>query len=164
MARHANEGRFYPWSSPALHFDDGHPIVQGAFGGHPSYPNTCMHHVRAVGARLLSDWIVCGSGRFAFRAPTTPLVDLASSQVTWACWPGHFGEAAGREVVDATADTVSKVLASNVFVAGPRSPLQQAENGVAGVAHFGVCGIGSAASEVAALRGVVGRLPGGARP
>jgi hypothetical protein len=152
-ARHANEGQFYAWNSRLLQFDDGHPIVQGAFGGHPSYPNTCYRHVRSVGAGFLSDWIVCGSGRFAFRAQSTPLVDLASPQVTWACWPGHFGEAKpGREVVNPDADTVRKIIAANVHVAGPLSPLQQAENGSLST-HHGVCAAGKATAEHDALHG-----------
>lgn len=161
MARHANEGQFYAWNSPLLHFDDGHPIVQGAFGGHPSYPNTCAQHVRSVGAGFLSDWIVCGSGRFAFRAQSTPLVDLASPQVSWACWPGHFGEAKpGREVVNPDADTVTKFIAANVHVAGPQSPLQQAENGSLST-HHGVCATGKATTEHDALHGPLATLLSG---
>jgi hypothetical protein len=148
MARHADEGVFYAWNSPSLTFDQGHPIVQGAFGGHPSYPNACGRITRTKhGGGLLSDWVVCGSGRFAFRAATTPLVDLAST--SWACWPGHFGEAKeGREVVKPNADTFSKVIAQNVHVAGPRAPLRQAENGSP---TSGVCDRDTTAAENDAL-------------
>ena len=144
MARHADEGAFYAWNSPSLTFDQGHPIVQGAFGGHPSYPNACGRITRTKhGGGLLSDWVVCGSGRFAFRAATTPLVDLASTP--WACWPGHFGEAKeGREVVKPNADTFSKLITQNVHVAGPRAPLRQAENGSP---TSGVCDRGAGTAE-----------------
>ena len=153
MARHANEGAFYYWNSPRLTFDGPgrlHPIVQAAIGGHPSYPNTCGGQKRSTGGGALYDWVVCGGGRFAFRAYNTPLVDLG--QTTWACWPGHFGEAtAGVEVVNPTADTIDKIIASNVHVAGPVSPLKQAENGQD--PGYGVCTQGAGASEHEALHG-----------
>jgi len=151
-ARHADEGVFIPWNSRALAFDQGHPIVQAAFGGHPSYPNTCGEKVRAKhGGGVLSDWVVCGSGRFAFRAATTPLVDLASPDTPWACWPGHFGEAKpGRETSTVTADTFDKALTHYVDVAGPRAPLRQAENGTP---TSGVCTRGAGAAENDALQG-----------
>jgi len=153
MARHANEGQFYLWNSPKLTFDGPghlHPIVEAAIGGHPSYPNTCGGQKRSVGGGALYDWVVCGGGRFAFRAATTPLVDLG--QTTWACWPGHFGEAkSGIEVANPTADTIDKIIASNVHVAGPLSPLKQAENGQD--PGYGVCTRGAGASEYDALHG-----------
>ncbi len=154
-ARHADEGVFYAWSPKDLTFDDGHPVVQAAIGGHPSYPAGCGQRIRTrQGGGLLSDWLVCGSGRFAFRAASTPLVDLA--HVPWACWPGHFGEAkAGRELVDPTADTLTQVNAQYVHVAGPLSPLWQAENGVVG--RYGVCDRGAGAAERTALGGVLAR-------
>ncbi|HEX7290007.1 MAG TPA: hypothetical protein VF250_02665 [Conexibacter sp.] len=127
-ARHDQEGVTLPWDSPLLRFDDGHPVVQAAFGGHPSYPNGCAEHPREILRNLGSDWLVCGSGRFAFRAETTPLVDLA--RASWACWPGHFGEATAAQLRNARrakADPRS-ALAKYVLVAGPRSPLRQAEN------------------------------------
>ena len=152
-ARHANEGQFYFWNSPKLMFDGPgrlHPIVQAAIGGHPSYPNTCGGFKRSPGGGALYDWVVCGGGRYAFRASTTPLVDLGHT--TWACWPGHFGEAkSGREVVDATADTLTTIIAKYVDVAGPVSPLRQAENGQD--PGYGVCTRGAAASEDDALHG-----------
>jgi hypothetical protein len=128
MARHADEGQFFPWDSPSLAFDQGHPIIQGAFGGHPSYDNHCGARPRARVDYVSSDWIVCGSGRFAFRAATTPLVDLA--QTTWGCWKGHFGEARPGFEVNAPreADDVLVQAREFVFVAGPPSPLRQAEN------------------------------------
>ncbi len=128
LARHDQEGVTLPWDSSQLRFDDGHPIVQAAFGGHPSYPNGCGEHLRPILKNLGSDWLVCGSGRFAFRAETTPLVDLA--RASWACWPGHFGEATAEQVRDArrAESDPRRALAKYVLVAGPRSPLRQAEN------------------------------------
>jgi hypothetical protein len=145
-ARHADEGKFFPWDSPTLALDQGHPIVQGAFGGHPSYDNRCGGRPRARVRNLSSDWVVCGSGRFAFRAATTPLVDLA--RTSWGCWKGHFGEAKpGLEVNQpGEADNVLSKAREFVFVAGPGSPLWQAEN-------RGVCsGAGPLAPELAAAR------------
>jgi hypothetical protein len=128
VARHDKEGVTLPWDSPLLRFDDGHPVVQGAFGGHPTYPNGCGEHLREILKNLGSDWLVCGSGRFAFRAETTPLVDLG--RASWACWPGHFGEATAAQVRNArrAATDPRQALAKYVLVAGPRSPLRQAEN------------------------------------
>jgi hypothetical protein len=48
-----------------------------------------------VARDLTADWLSCGSGRFAFRAATTPLVDVQAQP--WACWPGYFGENAARQ-------------------------------------------------------------------
>jgi hypothetical protein len=128
MARHADEGQFYQWDSPMLTFDQGHPIVQAAFGGHPSYDNHCGARPRVRIDNVSSDWVICGSGRFAFRAATTPLVDLA--QTTWGCWRGHFGEAKpGLESNRVgEADSILTTAREFVYVAGPVSPLRQAEN------------------------------------
>ena len=129
MARHADEGRFFPWGSPSVALDGEHPIIQAAFGGHPSYDNHCAPRLRARVDNLSSDWVICGSGRFAFRAASTPLVDLA--QTGWACWKGHFGEAKPGLEVNSTGemDNVVSQAREFVFVAGPTSPLWQAENG-----------------------------------
>ncbi len=158
MARHANEGQFYYWNSKTLTFDGPgrlHPIVQAAIGGHPSYPNTCGGFKRSQGDGALYDWVVCGGGRYAFRATTTPLVDLG--QTSWACWPGHFGEARhGVEVVDPTADTLTTEVAKFVHVAGPVSPLRQAENGQD--PGYGVCTRGVGATEIDALHGPLAPL------
>jgi len=128
MARHSYEGQFVPWSSPSLTFDQGHPVIQAAFGGHPSYLPGCGARPRKVTYDLTSDWLSCGSGRFAFRAATTPLVDIA--QTAWACWPGYFGEASTKLEVQAANQPENFVdsVKHFVFVGGPRSPLQQAEN------------------------------------
>jgi len=128
MARHDKEGVTLPWNSPQLSLDGDHPIVQGAFGGHPTYPNHCGNHPRAILKAVVSDWVVCGSGRFAFRAATTPLVDLAHA--TWACWPGHFGKASAAQLRDAKRPDYDprRAIVKYVTVAGPLSPLQQAEN------------------------------------
>jgi hypothetical protein len=154
MARHADEGRFYPWTSPSLTSDHGHPVIQAAFGGHPSYDNHCGARPRAQVDNLSSDWVVCGSGRFAFRATTTPLVDLA--QTNWACWKGHFGEAKPGLEVNATheSDNVLSSAREFVFVAGPISPLWQAENGNLARGTGPCAGAGPAAAEKADARAV----------
>jgi hypothetical protein len=128
MARHSFEGQFVPWNSPELSFDGGHPVVQAAFGGHPTYLPGCGARERKATYNLSSDWLSCGSGRFAFRAATTPLVDLA--QTSWGCWPGHFGEASSQLEVQAAhqPENVIDSVKHFVYVAGPQSPLQQAEN------------------------------------
>jgi hypothetical protein len=130
-ARHSNEGEYIPWNSPLLSFDEGHPIVQAAYGGHPTYPAGCGARPRyANGLKgLVSDWLVCGPGRFAFRAGATPLVDIAKTP--WACWKGHFGVATPSEVLGAkhNEDSVQLAIDDYYDVAGPRSPLWQAENG-----------------------------------
>jgi hypothetical protein len=134
-ARHSNEGQYYAWNSPLLSFDHGHPVVQSALGGHPTYDPHCRQSLRfapalPVGIRgRVADWIVCGSGRFAFRAATTPLVDLAKA--SWACWRGHFGVATRSEIGAAKLNegSIQRAIDANYRVAGPRSPLWQAENG-----------------------------------
>jgi hypothetical protein len=134
-ARHASEGKFFPWNSPLLSFEGGHPVVQAAYGGHPTYPVGCgarPRYLKPIDGRL-ADWLVCGPGRFAFRGSTTPLVDLAHS--SWACWQGHFGAQApglvqtAAQSTNAIARTLGRELENYVYVAGPRSPLWQAENG-----------------------------------
>ncbi len=143
LARHGHEGQFIPWSSPQIAFDQGHPLLQAAFGGHPTYPAGCGQRPRPVTYDLSSDWLSCGSGRFAFRAATTPLVDIA--QTPWACWPGYFGEASTKLEVQAARQPESTIdsVKHFVFVAGPRGPLQQAEN-------TGVCRANPRAAELAA--------------
>ena len=73
-------------------------------------------------------WCVA-AGRFVFRASTTPLVDIAKTP--WACWKGHFGVATPSEVEGSKQNEDSAQLALDDYyeVAGPRSPLWQAENG-----------------------------------
>lgn len=127
LARHSSEGQFIPWTSPSMQFDGSHPVVQAAFGGHPSYLPGCGAAPRAITKEASSDWLSCGSGRFAFRADTTPLVNLEYRP--WACWPGHFGEATPLEVDNAkqgetAIDTVTHVL----YTPGPLAPVVQAEN------------------------------------
>jgi hypothetical protein len=127
LGRHADEGQFIPWDNPSLALDHGHPIVQAAFGGHPSYYNVCGAQPRPKLKNLTSDWVVCGAGRFAFRASTTPLVDLASA--IWGCWKGHFGEAArGNKSDPSQLDEVFNGVKKLFFVDGPPSPLRQGEN------------------------------------
>jgi Vacuolar protein sorting-associated protein 62 len=133
-ARHSNEGEYYAWNSPLLTFDQGHVVVQAAYGGHPTYDAHCRQSLRfnpALGVLRgrVSDWVVCGSGRFAFRAQTTPLVDIAKTP--WACWKGHFGVATASEIGAAKLkeSSIQRTIDSNYQVAGPRSPLWQAENG-----------------------------------
>jgi len=143
LVRHSYEGQFIPWSSPELTFDQGHPVLQAAFGGHPTDLPGCGARQRAATADFSSDWLSCGSGRFAFRAATTPLVDIA--QTPWACWPGYFGEASTQLEVNAAnhPENVIDSVKHFVFVAGPRSPLQQAEN-------TGVCNGDPRTAELAA--------------
>ena len=133
-ARHSNEGQYYAWNSPLLTFDDGHPIVQAAIGGHPTYDAHCRESLRYAPALgvirgRVADWVVCGSGRFAFRATTTPLVDIAKTPS--ACWKGHFGVATPTEIGAARLNegSIQRTIDANYDVAGPRSPLWQAENG-----------------------------------
>ncbi len=133
-ARHSNEGEYYAWNSPLLTFDQGHVVVQAAYGGHPTYDPHCRQSLRfnpALGVirGRVSDWVVCGSGRYAFRWQTTPLVDIAKAP--WACWKGHFGVATPTEIGNAkqTESSLQRTIDSNYQVAGPRSPLWQAENG-----------------------------------
>jgi hypothetical protein len=127
LARHADEGRFVPWGSAPLILDQTHPVVQAAFGGHPTYPPSCGQQRRSKTANALSDWLVCGR-RFVFAANHTPLVDIAWTP--WACWRGHFGEAIpGVEVNNANKpESLLDKLTHQVWVAGPPSPLRQAEN------------------------------------
>jgi len=76
----------------------------------------------------VSDWLVCGPGRFAFRASTTPLVDIA--RTPWACWKGHFGVVTPKTIRAASRESsIARAIEKYVLVAGPRSPLWQAENG-----------------------------------
>ncbi len=146
MARHSDEGQFMGWSNAKLALEGEHAIIQAAFGGHPSYQPNCAEERRTRTKNFLGDWLVCGSGRLAFRAATTPLVDVA--RTPWGCWKGHFGEAAsGVEVEDAARPESARDLLRNLrLVAGPESPLLQAEN-------RGVCATGAIASEEAALSG-----------
>jgi hypothetical protein len=126
-ARHNAEGRFFRWGAPVLGSDHGHPVLQAAFGGHPTYPAGCGGQPRAVAAGASDDWLSCGSGRFAFRAATTPLVDLA--QTDWGCWPGHFGEAGSGLATFTEFDTfLQAATGGQLRVAGPVSPLTQGEN------------------------------------
>ncbi|MBV8219491.1 MAG: hypothetical protein JO325_13575 [Solirubrobacterales bacterium] len=146
LARHSYEGQFLPWNSPQIQFDQGHPLLQAAFGGHPTYLAGCGARPRPVTYDLTSDWLSCGSGRFAFRAATTPLVDMADlARTPWACWPGYFGEASTKLEVEAAGQPENVIDSAKhfVFVAGPRAPLRQAENG-------GVCSGDPAAFERAA--------------
>lgn len=142
-ARHGFEGEFVPWLQGNIVLDEGHPVVQAAYGGHPTYPPGCGAQPRRRVTTYLTDWLVCGAGRLAFKASSTPLVDLAS--VPWACWPGHFGEAKSREIgaagiTEAVRDATNKLK----FVAGPAAPLRQAEN-------KGVCKRGQLAGEESVL-------------
>jgi hypothetical protein len=166
MAHHSNEGEYFSWGSPRLTFDEGHPIVQAAYGGHPTYPASCGPRPRfANGLKgKVSDWLVCGAGRFAFRARTTPLVDIASTP--WACWKGHFGVATASEVQAGkhNEDSVQLAIDSYYDVAGPRSPLWQAENGHLtadgeNLPESGFCADGAnpRAPELQAIREGVGR-------
>ena len=119
MARHSNEGVLIPWDQ-VQHDASGHPVVYPALGGHPSYPD-CGAHPRALLAAAVYDYVICGSGLYTLSGSSTRLVDLAG--VSWGCWPGYFGTTAGT-----TASTDADDPTGLILVAGPRSPLQQAEN------------------------------------
>jgi hypothetical protein len=119
MARHSSEGRLYPWAD-IEHDSSGHPVVYPAFGGHPSYPG-CGAHARALLAAAVYDYVVCRPGLYTIAAKDTPLVDLA--HVGWSCWPGYFGTTVGTTGSGNADDPTGQIL-----VAGPRSPLRQAEN------------------------------------
>ena len=103
---------------------------------------------------------MCGSGRYAFRWQTTPLVDIAKAP--WACWEGHFGVATPTEIGNAKLNegSIQRAIDANVLVAGPRSPLWQAENGRLAAdesgktpTNYGVCAAGDpAAPEEAAIK------------
>jgi hypothetical protein len=118
MARHSAEGRLYPWAG-VEHDSTGHTVVYPAFGGHPSYPG-CGAHARALLAAAVYDYVVCRPGLYTLAAKTR-LVDLA--HVGWSCWPGYFGTTVGTNASGDADDPTGQIL-----VAGPRSPLRQAEN------------------------------------
>ena len=119
MARHSSEGKLNPWAD-VQHDGGGHPVVYPAFGGHPSYP-TCGAHPRALLAAAVYDYVSCSPGLYTIRAADTRLVDLSS--VSWSCWPGYFGTTLGTKASGDADDPTGQIL-----VAGPRSPLRQAEN------------------------------------
>jgi hypothetical protein len=123
MARHDNEGVAVRWDR--LRFDKpSHPIVQAAFGGHPTYRNDCGAFPRARTKNQLADYVSCGSRRFVFRARSTALANLA--RAPWACWPGHFGEATPEEIANGRLPETD--VRHHIKVAGPRSPLRQGPN------------------------------------
>ncbi|HUA02545.1 MAG TPA: hypothetical protein VMB27_01505, partial [Solirubrobacteraceae bacterium] len=67
------------------------------------------------------------------------------------CWPGYFGEASTKLEVQAAGEPENVLESAKhfVFVAGPRAPLRQAENGR-------VCSGDPAAAEQAAGRSASG--------
>jgi hypothetical protein len=119
MARHSSEGVLIPWDK-VEHDAAGHPVVYPAFGGHPSYPD-CGAHPRALLAAAVYDYVACRPGLYTLSAATTRLVDLA--HVSWSCWPGYFGTTEGTAARSNADDPTGAIL-----VAGPQSPLRQAEN------------------------------------
>ena len=129
LARHANEGMFIPWASLKPALAGSHPIIQAAFGGHPSYVGCGEQHRNTPVP--LSDWVVCGYPRFAFRATTTPLVDLRA--MPWGCWPGHFGYAGPGTISTTHSSLLDQADTQYYDVAGPPSPLRQAENSKLGL-------------------------------
>lgn len=118
LARHSSEGTLISWDG--MQHDGTHPVIYPAFGGHPSYPN-CGAHARTLLAAAVYDYVPCGPGEYTLPGGSTPLVDLA--KVNWSCWPGHFGTAAGTTAASNADDPSGAIL-----VAGPNSPLRQAEN------------------------------------
>lgn len=129
LARHSNEGTFLPWASLKNALAGTHPIIQAAFGGHPSY-TVCGEHHRKTPVPL-SDWVVCGYARFAFRATTTPLTDLRA--MPWACWQGHFGYAGPGTISTVHSSVLDQANTKYYDVAGPPTPLRQAENSKLGL-------------------------------
>lgn len=129
LARHANEGVFIPWERLGSALAGTHPIIQAAFGGHPSYLGCGEQHRNTPVP--LSDWVVCGSPRFAFRATTTPLVDLRA--MPWGCWLGHFGYAGPGTISTTHSSLLDQESTKYYDVAGPPSPLRQAENSKLGL-------------------------------
>lgn len=132
LARHANEGVFIPWGRLGSALAGTHPIIQAAFGGHPSYLS-CGEHQRNTPVPL-SDWVACGYPRFAFRATTTPLVDLRA--MTWSCWRGHFGYAGPGTISTTHSSLLDQADTKYYDVAGPPSPLLQAENSKLGLCQL----------------------------
>jgi Vacuolar protein sorting-associated protein 62 len=118
MARHSSEGTLISWND--VQHDGTHPVIYPAFGGHPSYPD-CGAHARTLLAAAVYDYVPCSPGEYTLPGGTTRLVDLA--KVSWSCWPGHFGTAAGTTATSNADDPSGAIL-----VAGPNSPLRQAEN------------------------------------
>ncbi|MEA2400561.1 MAG: hypothetical protein QOK00_964 [Thermoleophilaceae bacterium] len=138
-ARHDKEGELFFWGD--VDFDEQtHPVVQAAFGGHPTYPAGCEQQPRRLLKKQSSDWLVCATGRYAFRASVVPLVDLGLAP--WSCWPGHFGEATAKQRKNAALPEYrpERWHSKLVQVAGPRSPLYQRGNEE-------TCTRGAAASE-----------------
>jgi hypothetical protein len=129
LARHSNEGKFVPWASLGSALAGRHAIIQAAFGGHPSYPGCGEYHRNTPVP--LSDWVVCEYPRFAFRATTTPLVDLRA--MPWACWQGHFGYAGPGTISTVHSSLLDKTNSKYFDVAGPPTPLRQAENSKLGL-------------------------------
>ncbi len=147
MARHSDEGTAIPWSEVTL--DGTHPVIYPALGGHPSYQRECRAWRRrgrfVFKISYVADYVGCDPAFFTFDGATTPLVDL--SHVTWACWPGHFGKAgAALRTAGNRRDPTGLYL-----VAGPRSPLRQAEN-----ADAHTCGSAGRRAREASL-GLLGR-------
>lgn len=124
-ARHSDEGTAIPWGDVTR--EEGHPVVYGALGGHPSYAHGCEAWRRG-GHRIFFkmvhffDYTGCAPNLFSFTADGTRLVDLRA--VSWACWPGNFGKAGSSLVAANNFDDPTGLY----LVAGPRSPLRQAEN------------------------------------
>ena len=129
LARHANEGVFLPWGRLGPARAGTHPIIQAAFGGHPSYA-VCGEQHRNTPVPL-SDWVACEYPRFAFRATTTPLVDLRAMR--WACWEGHFGYAGPGTISTVHSSFLDQASTKYYDVAGPPTPLRQAENSKLGL-------------------------------
>jgi hypothetical protein len=119
--------------------------------GIPSYPSGCGAQPRQLLRNLSSDWLVCGSGRFAFRAATTPRGRPGPDLV--GVLEGQFRRSAANGVSDPNQfDRYYQNARGLVHVDGPPSPLWQAANGDLGKGT-GVCRSGDpAATERAAMR------------
>jgi hypothetical protein len=129
LARHAHEGTFVPWAHLGAARTGNHPIIEAAFGGHPSFL-VCGEHRRNTPVPL-SDWVVCDYPRFAFRASSTPLVDLRA--MPWACWLGRFGYAGPGTISTDHSTFLDQANTKYYDVAGVPTPLRQAENSKLGL-------------------------------
>ena len=156
MARHSNEGRFYSWHSPLLSFDDGHPIVQAAIGGHPTYPAPtgqkgvpCGSYTRTQGGGLLDDWL-CAARDATCSAPPRLHSLTSRNRVGVLAGPLRRGQARprGRQAQRRHADHVRRQVRPR---GRSRTSLWQAENG--SDPGYGVCKSGAQTAEQEALKG-----------
>lgn len=170
MARHSHEGQYFPWTS-RLSFDAGHLVVQAAFAGHPSYDAHCGARLRFIHPLdgSVSDWVVVRLG--TVRLPSGDHAARGDRHDSMGVLKDHFGVASATEVGHAKQGegSIQRAIDANYYVAGPRSPLWQAENGrlAAGAAQdTGACANhgGPTAAEQAAIGSGLGVSSPGPKP